>query len=86
MREVSTSREASAVIESLAAQPNIGVLLVEQELFDTIDEADRHALQRRSKPIIVPFPGPSWEEQTSPAEAYVLELLRRAIGYRVRLQ
>ena len=86
VREASTPREASAAIEAIASQPDIGVVLVEQELFERLDEAQRQKLQKRPTPIIVPFPGPAWEEQASPAEAYVLELLRRAIGYRVRLR
>jgi hypothetical protein len=34
---------------------------------------------------VVPFPGPAWEK-LAPAEERVIELLRRAIGYRVRLR
>jgi hypothetical protein len=33
----------------------------------------------------VPFPGPAWGPPREGAEAYIAELLRRAIGYRVRL-
>jgi hypothetical protein len=35
--------------------------------------------------MVVPFPAPSWTERRDP-DAYVLELLRQAIGYRVRLK
>lgn len=36
-------------------------------------------------PAILPFPGPVWVERP-PAEEYVLEILRRAVGYRVKLR
>ena len=84
--EVTSAREAAAQIESLSLRPEIAVLLVEQELLDTLSEPERRELMRRPAPIIVPFPGPDWSERGAPAESYVLELLRRAIGYRVRLQ
>jgi hypothetical protein len=37
-------------------------------------------------PVVVPFPAPSLQRPPGEAEAYVAELLRRAVGYRVRLR
>jgi vacuolar-type H+-ATPase subunit F/Vma7 len=84
--EVTARRDVDAVLAPLLDRPDVGVILVEQELLDTMSEPVRREVMRRPSPIIVPFPGPSWGERASPAEAYVLELLRRAIGYRVRLR
>jgi hypothetical protein len=36
--------------------------------------------------MLVPFPGPAWSERAEAAEAYIVELLRQVIGYRVRLK
>ena len=38
-----------------------------------------------SLPVVAPFPAPSWDVKGE-AEAYILEILRQAIGYRVRLR
>ena len=84
--EAASARDAAAVIAPLLDRRDIGVLLVEQGLLDGLADAERQALMRRPTPVVVPFPGPIWGERASPAEAYVLELLRRAIGYRVRLR
>lgn len=84
--EAAVVRDAPPIIAALAERHDLGVLLVEQELLDAFSEGERRELLRRPAPVIVPFPGPSWEERVSPAEEYVLELLRRAIGYRVRLR
>jgi hypothetical protein len=35
--------------------------------------------------MVVPFPGPTWVVRP-PAEEYIVELLRQAIGYRVRIR
>jgi hypothetical protein len=37
-------------------------------------------------PIVVPFPAPLWDAAPSEPAEYILQLLQRAIGYRVRLQ
>jgi vacuolar-type H+-ATPase subunit F/Vma7 len=84
--EVADVRDADAVLATLLERPNVAVILVEQGLLDALSEPERRELMRRPSPIVVPFPGPAWGDRVSPAEAYVLELLRRAIGYRVRLR
>jgi hypothetical protein len=36
--------------------------------------------------MVVPFPSPSWTAPAEGPEAYIAELLRQAIGYRVRFE
>jgi vacuolar-type H+-ATPase subunit F/Vma7 len=60
------------------------VLLVEESLYDRLPAEVRLRAERSVQPVVVPFPGPTWAEVEGP-EARVVELLRRAIGYRVRL-
>ncbi|HTR76700.1 MAG TPA: V-type ATP synthase subunit F [Gemmatimonadaceae bacterium] len=78
--------EASRRLSNLAAEPTMGVILMEQSLFDRVPSALRRDLARRPLPIIVPVPSPAREVGVTAAERYVLELLRRAIGYHVRLR
>lgn len=85
VREAVTPADAARALEELARQPEVGVVLVEQRLYDGVEEEERAALERRALPIVVPFPGPAWAH-VEDAEAYVVRLLRRAIGYRVRLR
>lgn len=84
--EVSSTREGVSTINALASRADIAVLLVEDAVLDAMPEPDRRELTRRPLPIIVPFPGPTWEEHARAPEEHVLELLQRAIGYRVRLR
>jgi vacuolar-type H+-ATPase subunit F/Vma7 len=62
-----------------------GVVLVEQTFYDALSEPARRALARRALPMIVPFPAPSWTPPDAGPAAFITELLRQAIGYRVRL-
>jgi vacuolar-type H+-ATPase subunit F/Vma7 len=66
-------------------EPGLGVLLVEDAVYAALSEADRRTLARRPLPMVVPFPGPEWAVQREGPEAFIAELLRRAIGYRVKL-
>jgi vacuolar-type H+-ATPase subunit F/Vma7 len=84
--EVSTPREAFDRFVAALAQADLGILLVEQRLLDTLPTVVRRDAERRPVPVIVPIPSPAWAGQKSDAENFILELLRRTIGYRVRLQ
>ena len=84
--EATDATHGAELVMALADRPDAGVLLVEQDLFDAISEADRRTISRRAIPIVVPFPNPSWEAHPPAPESFVLDLLQRAIGYRVRLK
>lgn len=84
--EASDAREAAVIVERLASRPDAGVVLIPQEWFDALPEALRRSLERRPAPIVVPIPPVDWAGARRGAESYILDLLQRAIGYRVRLQ
>ena len=75
-----------ARLRELLRDSSTGVVLVEEEFYDALPEDLRLELNRRPLPMVVPFPGPHGEERREEAEAYIIELLRQVIGYRVRLK
>jgi vacuolar-type H+-ATPase subunit F/Vma7 len=74
---------AAEALRGLAAQPQVGVVLIEDRLYRALPTELLKRLDRNATPIVAPFPSPAWDER-SVAEEYVLEILRQAIGYRVR--
>ena len=76
---------ADAALRSLLQRPEVGVVLLEESLYQALAPDLRTVVDRVAQPIVVPFPGPAWRAAPS-AEEQVVELLRRAIGYRVRLR
>jgi vacuolar-type H+-ATPase subunit F/Vma7 len=72
-------------VAGLLDDPTVGVLLVEEDVHAALPDTLRRAVARQPVPMIVPFPLPRWIEAPAPPEAFIAELLRRAIGYRVRL-
>jgi vacuolar-type H+-ATPase subunit F/Vma7 len=80
----SDPKEAATLVLGLAARADVGVVLVEESLFAALPDARRRALERQPLPVVIPVPGPR-AEGAPPAERHLVELLQRAIGYRVRL-
>ena len=85
-RTASSRRDGIALLVRTANDPAVAVVLVERELLNAMLAADRQELLRRPTPIIVPFEGPVWRAEPEREMDVILEILRRAIGYRVRLQ
>lgn len=82
--EVAPGAEAASPVETMLRAGDAGVLLIEEAVYDALSSDLRQRLERSVTPVVVPFPGPAWTDRV-PAEERVVELLRRAIGYRVRL-
>jgi vacuolar-type H+-ATPase subunit F/Vma7 len=82
---VDSIESSSALLAEMIADPRWGVILVQEDLMPDLSRAGA----RRAAgglPLLVPFPAPSLERPPGEAEAYVAELLRQAVGYRVRLR
>jgi len=85
--EADDGEAAAAAIAALARDPaNGGVILIEQALHDALPRTLRRSLAREGLPILMPFPGPALDGTGPAPEAELLEILRRSIGYRLRLR
>ncbi|HEY9507213.1 MAG TPA: V-type ATP synthase subunit F [Gemmatimonadales bacterium] len=72
-------------LASMLDDEDAGVILVQEDFHAALPEVQRRALARRSVPMVVPFPLPRWAPAATAPETFIAELLRRAVGYRVRL-
>ena len=78
---------AAAISELHRAPAHGGVILIERSLHDALPGWLRRQLRRDGLPILVTFPDPAiGKKPMRPPEAEVLELLRRSVGYLVRLR
>ena len=84
--EAAGAEPAREQLHELMSKPEVGVVLMEEGFYDRLPEELRRELGRRPLPMVVPFPEPAWAEARERAEAYIVELLRQVIGYRVRLR
>ena len=70
-------------LKKLSTDTKVAIALLDEALHRALPTETRHRLDRQAQPMVAPFPVPSWDECAA-AEEYVLEILRQAIGYRVR--
>ena len=84
--DVADPEEGAARLRQLLSDAATGVVLLEDRLYDALPDELRRDLGRQPLPLVVPFPGPAWLAREEAAEAYIVELLRQVIGYRVRLR
>jgi vacuolar-type H+-ATPase subunit F/Vma7 len=83
--ETTDSVDAARQIDHLLDEANTSVLIIDESLYEGLPEEVRRNLQRSPFPVVIPVPGPDWTKEST-AHEYIVEILRRAIGYRVRLQ
>lgn len=80
---VDDGRAATHAVTQFAADADVGIVLVDDTLYRALPHETLRRLERRALPMIVSVTMPRWDER-SEAEAYILEILRQVIGYRVR--
>lgn len=75
--------EAEELLLQVMAEPDSGVVVIDERLVAGIGEERFREMERRWYGILIVLPAP---EKGAEAEDYALRLIRRAIGYHVRLQ
>jgi vacuolar-type H+-ATPase subunit F/Vma7 len=83
--EAADAGEGRERLTRVLGDEEVGVLLVQEDYHAALPEGVRRTLTQRALPLVVPFAAPRWQAPEDEATAFVAELLRQAIGYRVRL-
>ncbi len=82
--EVAPGEEAARFREILA-DPAVGVLAVEGEVLRQVPEAVLRRAASHDLPVILPFALPRSYGEPGRGREYVAALIRRAIGYHIKL-
>ncbi len=84
--QVGTPEDGVARLTELLGRDDIGVVLVDESILKAVPDDLRRRFNRRPLPVLLPVPRPHWEKREEDAASYLLDLLQRAIGYRMRLR
>ena len=76
---------AARRIQLLMSESDVGVVMIEEALYRDLPEDLKRVIRHQAIPVIIPIPGPGWGVEST-AHDYIVDILRRAIGYQVRLQ
>ncbi len=82
--EVPVGSEERVVAEVLA-RPDLGVLAVEEEVWNALPEPVSRRVRQRGVPAILPFALPRRWSETTRGQDYVAAMIRRAVGYHVKI-
>jgi vacuolar-type H+-ATPase subunit F/Vma7 len=83
VERVEDSRGAAEAVARWASDEDVGIVLIEEALYRELPRELVARLDRQAPPVVAAVPGPSWDARRD-AEGYIMEVLRQAIGYRVR--
>ena len=81
--EATSPDEVKGLLASLIQDGETGIIAVNEDFMQGIDERLMTRIERSSRPIVIPIPGRS---RRGGGMAYIERLLRRAIGYNVVLR
>ncbi len=84
--EVTDGAAAAAAIAALERGAGGALILIERDLYDALPAGLRRQVERDGTPLLMPFPGPALGGTGAAPEEELLELLRRSVGYRLRLR
>jgi V/A-type H+/Na+-transporting ATPase subunit F len=77
--------EEAGAFRRLLADPQLGVLAAEEELLRAAPARLLARAHQRGVPVVLPFALPRRLGEEGPGRAYVAALIRRAVGYGVKL-
>jgi V/A-type H+-transporting ATPase subunit F len=84
VEEVAAGAEAAA-LRRLVSDPRVGVVAIEEALLAAVPERVLRRARDAGVPVILPFALPRRWGEEGRGQAYVAALVRRAIGYAVKL-
>lgn len=76
--------DAAASLRGIVAEPDVGIVFMTADLWSTLDERTRDAVERLSRPLVLQVPVGELAEAVG-RRAVIEEMLQRAIGYRTEL-
>ncbi len=85
-REVPTDTDMSGLLQSLQAEGDYGILVVEERLLERVSEAVMRRIRKKGLPIVLPVVLPHQWEEREEVESPVMRLIRKAIGYQIKIK
>lgn len=83
--EVTTSPEAEALLRECMTDDSYGIILISEDYISHFDPKTRNIIEASTVPLVIPIPvRMKWELEGSRSD-YIDDIVRRAIGYQIRL-
>lgn len=83
--EAENQEEANRLLSALINDDRSGIIAVSEDFMGGIDERLRRKIDRLYRPIVIPIPAEKRIQEESDRPEYLRRLIRRAIGFDVKL-
>ncbi len=81
-----TSENAEETLQTLVKTPEVGMIAVNETLLEALSERTKKVLRMTDFPLVISFPKIlASKEKGKAGEGYAAELIRKAIGYHIKL-
>lgn len=77
--------EARSILTRLLNDDTIGIIVINDDFLKGIDERLQQKIDKLYRPILVPIPAKKTVDITEERRAYLASLIRRAIGFDIKL-
>lgn len=81
---IAAQKDAEETLKKITADPDTGLIIIDERMIEGIGEEKMREIEKRWHGIILVLPSPV--KPPAEVEDYAVRLIRRAIGYHVRLQ
>lgn len=85
-RETPTPEEMGRQARSLSRDPGVRLVILDEDLFRGLPEAHQRTLEESRSPLFIPVPSLPLRKGAPRPEEYVARLIRRAVGYQIRIR
>ncbi len=84
--EVDPKADLSGILLGLQAEARYGLIVVEEPLLEKVSANAMKRLRKKGLPVIIPVNLPARWGEAEAGESPVVRLIRRAIGYQIKLK
>lgn len=84
--EVDGDSDISGLLLGLQAGERYGLIAIEERLLEKVSASAMKRLRKKGLPVIIPINLPMKWGEAEAGESPVLRLIRRAIGYQIKLK
>lgn len=82
---VQDTEEARKLIKDLLNDDTVGVLIVNEDFMEQLDERTRKQIDRVYRPVVVPVPAKKTIHISDTRRDYLASLIRLAVGFDIKL-
>lgn len=84
--EVAREDNFTEVINKVMEREDLGVVVIEDTILNSLSEPLIKKIGKTAMPVIVPISTPAKWKSEKVIESYIARLIRRAIGYQIKIK